>query len=755
MSSDEDGTDFEATRIGEILNRFFDRRRCGEAVSAAQLIATHPELAEGLRSSLEVLGELEPTPDRIQSLLRLGLLLESGDPRFSARLGPYLVAGVLGAGGMGIVLEAHEESLRRTVAIKLLRPELADDGPCRRRFAREAMDVARLKHQNIVAIHSVGDSGGVPYIVMEHVVGMSLADLISETGPLPAFFIRHVMRGLLAALVASHEAGVVHRDVKSSNVLLEDEALRDWGIAGRHEGTLMDQYQPKGSEPLPEDRLPRVKLVDFGLARVRDGTRTATSAHAVLGTPDYMSPEQARGDPEIDHRTDLYSAGIILFEMLTGRTPFRAETPVGTIQLVLNAALPKPRRLNGKADAALARLAQVLTEKSPRHRPSTAREVLESLDSGRAPPRRTFARVRVPGKLFAAAVVLLTLGLVMAEMWTPTAFDIEDCRGVDPPQNEGRKLFATFSDGVPKDITSMVSAYLEQDVEGALIKATALIGANDGGPKRIVCAGQPRDGGSSVLLAFAGHEQLCWPPVSMEPDDEPAWPDQEYRGDIWVVASITGADLDDQPGEEAIVVVGKTRREGYTRVSILDAASGEVTTTFWHVGDLRRPAVLRDFFGRGRAALALTGLNNKLDGFRDARYLDPGMTHHDKVPVVMILDPQNMEGVGPPEMEPLGLDVVMPWAYGFLDMSSEDVELESLGPAPVQGDVDTEAVLHVLIARRCELIFRRDLSLLDVPLDDRSIHAEFKAEVLEAWTQIITGHEWVEPLPRVGQAFDR
>ena len=216
-------------RIGLILNEYLDRRARGERVSEAELLAQHPDLADDLREHLNVVQDLRPAGGKIEDLVRKGILSPADDARCLAQLGPYKITGYIGRGGMGIVLKAYEESLNRTVALKILRPDLADDAAILSRFEREAKAAAALQHPNIVTVYAVGTETGSHYIAMEYVAGSNLTELIRHHGSLPTELARHVFRQLLSALDAAHRAGLIHRDVKSSNILLDCRLrIADW-----------------------------------------------------------------------------------------------------------------------------------------------------------------------------------------------------------------------------------------------------------------------------------------------------------------------------------------------------------------------------------------------------------------------------------------------------------------------------------------------------------------------------------------------
>jgi beta-lactam-binding protein with PASTA domain/predicted Ser/Thr protein kinase len=220
--------------------------------------------------------------------------------------GRYEVGELLGRGGMAEVHRGYDSRLGRDVAIKMLRSELARDATFLSRFRREAQSAAALNHSSIVAIYDHGEdhvhveSGGtevnVPYIVMEYVAGQTLREVLTENGPLDPTEAVRVTEGVLDALAYSHRQGIVHRDIKPANVMIGEDGA--------------------------------VKVMDFGIARaMTDASATVTATQAVIGTAQYLSPEQAQGQP-VDERSDLYSTGCMLFELLTGRPPFMGESPV-------------------------------------------------------------------------------------------------------------------------------------------------------------------------------------------------------------------------------------------------------------------------------------------------------------------------------------------------------------------------------------------------------------------------------------------
>jgi serine/threonine protein kinase len=273
-------------------------------------------------------------------------LTPSQKPDSLGRLDHYEILEVVGRGGMGVVLKGFDEKLRRVVAIKVLAPELAASGTARQRFTREARAAAAVSHEHVVTIYAVEEAHRPPYLVMEFVDGVSLQEKLDKEGP-PG--LKEILRiGLQTAegLAAAHRQGLVHRDVKPENILLEN-----------------------GVE--------RVKLTDFGLARAADDA-SLTQSGVIAGTPLYMSPEQAAGEP-IDHRSDLFSLGSVLYALCTGRPPFRAGGTLAVLKRVTDDA-PRPiAELNPEIPGWLCDLIARLHAKKPADRLPSAQAVADLL----------------------------------------------------------------------------------------------------------------------------------------------------------------------------------------------------------------------------------------------------------------------------------------------------------------------------------------------------------------------------------------
>ena len=268
----------------------------------------------------------------------------------------------IGRGGMGIVYLARDRRLKRQVAIKLLPPELAFRSEIKSRFLREAETAAQLSHPNIVPIYTVDEQQQLVFFVMAYVSGDNLAKRLHERGVLTCDDTRRILREVADALAYAHDRGVVHRDIKPDNILLD-------AVTGRS------------------------MVTDFGIARAMDssGDSRLTATGMAIGTPAYMSPEQAAGEREIDGRSDLYSLGILGYQMLTGEPPFSAgSTPAMLVKHISERPIPvEQRRADVPAD--LARSVMMLLEKDPDNRYPTASALVAALDAREAPPSRAHA----------------------------------------------------------------------------------------------------------------------------------------------------------------------------------------------------------------------------------------------------------------------------------------------------------------------------------------------------------------------------
>ncbi len=298
-------------------------------------------------------------------------------PTHPERLGPYLVEKPIGKGGMGIVYLASDPELNRHVAIKVLAPELAADPGCVARFKREAASLARIRHPNLVHIYAVGHDAGRHYIAMEYVRGLSLARILRQRGRLHYATALSIFAQVAAALEKVHAAGIVHRDIKPGNIMIDEDH--------------------------------RAILMDFGLAKP-PGDRSVTTANTLVGTPEYMAPELAEGE-EADFRSDIYSLAIVLFEMLTGTPPFRGRSSIQTLRQHVEAPVPSIIQLApGVPETLEAPIAKALAKKRSEryqsvrefaaalHAAVPAPELASLLGAGHTPETAPTLAVQTPGE---------------------------------------------------------------------------------------------------------------------------------------------------------------------------------------------------------------------------------------------------------------------------------------------------------------------------------------------------------------------
>jgi TolB-like protein/tetratricopeptide (TPR) repeat protein len=366
--------------------------------------------------------------------------LELRDQLQAALGDTYTLERELGGGGMSRVFVAVDTALGRKVVIKVLAPELAA-GVSAERFAREIRLAAQLQHPNIVPLHAAGDAGGLPYYTMPFVEGLSLRSRIASGGPLSTPECVRILRDVARALSYAHEQGVVHRDIKPENVLLSGDAavVTDFGIA---------------------------KAVSA--AKTLGSTGTLTSAGIGLGTPAYMAPEQAFGDPATDRRADIYSFGCLAYELLTGKPPF-ADRP--SHQLVIAHAMETPPPLesrNSGVPEPLTALVMQCLAKNPDERPQSAREIVERLESvdtssgQKTFPTRTAARKRllIVGTI-AVVALAIAFGVALRGRVGMTARNgagrVESV-AVLPFENVGGDTAnAYFADGMADELTNALA----------------------------------------------------------------------------------------------------------------------------------------------------------------------------------------------------------------------------------------------------------------------------------------------------------
>ena len=332
----------------------------------------------------------------------------------------YEIGSELGRGGMGIVYRAKDRRLKRTIAIKVLPPELSYRSEIRTRFLREAETAAQLSHPNIVPIYSVDESNGIVYFVMACVDGVNVARKLHEQGRLPIAEARRILKEVGEALAYAHARGVIHRDIKPDNILLESETGR-------------------------------AMVTDFGIARAiqEGGDARLTATGVAIGTPAFMSPEQAAGDREIDGRSDLYSLGVVAYQMLTGELPFSAASTASMLMKHLTERVVPVDQKRPEIPPDFAATVMTLLEKEPERRfPSAASFVLMLETASTAPytpPVRPPAPVHAPAPapLTPTSQHAVRSSQFAVAVYTPSADDI--ARWTAPPVEEFRKKFIFYA----------------------------------------------------------------------------------------------------------------------------------------------------------------------------------------------------------------------------------------------------------------------------------------------------------------------
>ena len=323
--------------------------------------------------------------------------MESVDPLIGKEFAHCKIQRKLGQGGMGAVYLAHHPGLNRSVAIKVLPGDLASDPEFKERFFREARLAARLEHPNVVQVHDVGEEMGVHYISMQYIEGKSLDGILKERKKLSANEALAITKRVAVALSAAAKLGIVHRDIKPHNILISKEGV--------------------------------VKVADFGLAKDEDSNRSISEPGVVMGTPYYMSPEQARG-VKVDQRSDIYSLGATLYHMLTGKRLFDGGTPVSIVMKQASEQPVPARQVEPSIPEPVAALLERALQKDPEKRFASADELVRALDALKSPgvsavpaasiaafPKRKAAMIALP--IAAILLVGIVLGLVLGRSKPP------------------------------------------------------------------------------------------------------------------------------------------------------------------------------------------------------------------------------------------------------------------------------------------------------------------------------------------------
>jgi serine/threonine-protein kinase len=390
--------------------------------------------------------------------------------------GRYRILRKLGSGGMADVYMAEDQQLGRRVALKVLHRRFAEDEQFVERFRREASSAAGLSHPNVVSIFDRGEWDGTYYISMELVEGRTLKEIVREKGPAPPEAAVDLTLQILRAARYAHKHGVVHRDIKPHNVLIDQDG--------------------------------RVRVTDFGIARA--GTSDITETGSVMGTAQYLSPEQAQGRP-VDERADLYAIGIVLYELLTGQLPFDADSPV-TVALKQVSEMPvPPANLVPAIPPAIDAVVMRAMEKDPDRRYQTADEFIAALDDARAAPQTVPAAPPVIVEeehdrsrwwlwlLIALALIAIAVGLYLTlrpeQLTVPNVIDRESATASQILQNRGFEV----------DIVTVVNEDVERDH----------VAAQDPRPNT-----EAPEGSTVTITVSAGPGDAAVPAVSGMPQDE-------------------------------------------------------------------------------------------------------------------------------------------------------------------------------------------------------------------------------------------
>ncbi len=410
------------------------RERAGERPTLAEYVQRFPTRAAELRLQFEVHEAFDLDPTELPPPAEGGGARPAVRARTLPSIPGYDVRRPLGHGGMGIVFEARQQSLDRSVALKLLPPEAVRDNEALRRFQNEARAASSLNHPHICTIIDFGTHEEQPFLVMELVQGRTLAALSAEPPDVPRT--TALARQIAEALAAAHDAGIVHRDIKPANVMVRDDGY--------------------------------VKVLDFGLARLMptpgpDRGGYESRSGVVVGTPRYMSPEQLRGE-QVGPASDVFSLGIVVYELLTGKHPFALDGRGVSLASALAAEAAKPSAENRDVPPALEALVLSMLEREPERRPTMAQVAAAlALPSGErsgaelaAPPRRRAWRWR----LGAALALILTLPALWLAKRGP---DVPEVRGPTPSivvlpfTTVGSQDSAYFGAGVTEDLTAMLT----------------------------------------------------------------------------------------------------------------------------------------------------------------------------------------------------------------------------------------------------------------------------------------------------------
>ncbi len=415
-------------------------------------------------------------------------------------LGNYKIVSKLGQGGMATVYKAHELSLNRIVALKVLASQLSEDKAYIKRFQREAQAAAQLNHPNIVQIYAIGEEQGVHYFAMEYIKGKSLANIKEEEGVMKPEDAVPIIRQVAEALAEAHKVGLVHRDIKPSNIMID--------AAGRP------------------------KVTDFGIAYVSYANTKLTRDGSIIGTPEYLSPEQCEGKT-VDQRSDIYSLGVTLYELLSGKTPYEADTPVSMLMKIVKGEFPPLQEVNPNVPESLRAIVDKMMLKDVQQRYQKMEEVITDLlklEPGReVPSTAVMEEVAVPAPasgsksnkwaaiIVAAVIVILMGGAFAAKMLyfdkkaaqhkeekvafsaeTSSAVAESQSTGTQPAGSQSQEAEGTESQGEAASGQEMPTAAAGLPVEGETAQQPS---TSEGPETKSFDAGIPTAAGASATTS--------------------------------------------------------------------------------------------------------------------------------------------------------------------------------------------------------------------------------------------------------------
>jgi serine/threonine protein kinase len=542
--------------LTELLSCWNELRRQGRAPSAEELCAECPERLGDLKREIEAIAAMEAflgvVPGRPRSLAEALPTTEATPSPLGVEVPGYKILGELGRGGMSVVYKARHIKLKRLVALKMILAGAHAGPPDLARFSTEAEVIARLQHPNIVQIYEVGECDGRPYLALEFIEGGSLAARLTGQ-PLPPHEAAALVETLARAVHAAHTAGIVHRDLKPANILL--------AVVGCQLSVVSQDGEASSSLTTGNWQLTTTpKITDFGLAKRLDQEQGQTESGAILGTLSYMAPEQAGGRrQEVGPAVDIYSLGAILYELVTGRPPFRAATLLDTVLQVLNDEPIPPGRLNPQLPRALETICLKCLQKERHRRYADAAALADDLQRFRsgatilARPVGMGTRLlrgcrRHPGRVALAAVcglslVLLAILLSGIGRHDPTPVPAAAVPPLSSPSN------TPVQPAVDLQVVRLTIFHHRGDpsVELGLLGSSSLVARFKDDVRIHVRLNQP---GYCYLLAFNpdGKEQPC------HPCDQTVPPPQS-RSFLYPAESDTYFPLNDGVGLQAFVLL--------------------------------------------------------------------------------------------------------------------------------------------------------------------------------------------------------